>query len=138
MLEQPPERSPLEIEAEAAAAAINAPQRRPHGCFRLIVWCMPTFLFYACVFAVAYVSSSFFRSAPDYVSLTLFGVLVIGLTYGVGFFDGFFSPHTIAASPAERQKLILLHALRFTAYQILLIPAISFLLAGACMAVASF
>lgn len=138
MLEQPPERSQMEIEAEAAAAASLSPQRRPHGCFRLIVWCMPTFLFYAIAFAVAYVTNAVFRSAPDYVGLTLFGVLVIGLTFGIGCFDGFFSPSTIVASPSERQKLILLHGLRFFAYQILLVPALSFLLVGACMAVASY
>lgn len=128
----------MEIEAEAAAAALHEPQRRPHGCFRLIVWCMPTFLFYASGFAVAYAGSVLQTWISESISWILFGALVIGLTYGVGCFDGFFSPTTIVPSPSERQKLIMLHALRFTAYQILLIPALSFLLMGACMAVAMY
>jgi hypothetical protein len=138
MLEQPPERSQMEIEAEAAAAASRPTHHRNQGCFRVIIWCMPTFLFYGSAFAVAYASSVLFRSAPDFVPIVLFCLLVIGLTFGVGCFDGFFSPKTIVASPSERQKLILLHGLRFFAYQILLVPALSFLLVGACMAVAQY
>lgn len=138
MLEQPPERSPLEVEAEAAALAQASPQRRPHGCFRVLVWCMPTFLFYACFIGVTFLTYNFYRQGSQTLGGVVFLALAIGLTYGVGCFDAIFSQSTVVAQSDQRRKLILVHAARFTAWQILLVPAISFLLFGACMAVSQY
>lgn len=128
----------MEVEAEAAAAAMHEAPRRPHGCIRPIIWCMPTGVFYAMLFGVGYTFSSVFRGIPESISISVFAVMVIGATFGLGCFDGAFSPATYVASPAERQKRIILHGLFFTAHQVWLIPAMTVLLVGACMAVASF
>ncbi len=138
MLEQPPERSSLEIAAEAAVAAQISTHRRPHGCFRLIIWCMPTFFFYASLIAVVYATNALFRGRNESLTTAVFFILMLGLTYGVGFFDGYFSVNSIVSSPEQRQREILWHAAKFTAWQVLLIPAISVLIFGACMAVVTY
>ena len=138
MLEQPPERSQMEIEAEAAVAAQLSPHRRPHGCFRLLIWCMPTFFFYATLVAILFASNALMRGSNELLPLIVFFALMLGLTYGVGFFDGYLSVNSIVSSPEQRQREILWHAAKFTAWQVLLIPAISVLLFGACMAVVTY
>jgi hypothetical protein len=128
----------MEVEAEAAANAMHEAPRRPHGCIRPIIWLMPTAVFYSMLLGAGYAFSAVFRGLPDSLELSIFAVLVIGATFGLGCFDGAFSPATYVASPSERQKRILLHGLFFTAHQVWLVPAISVLLVGACMAIASF
>jgi hypothetical protein len=137
MLEQPPERSQWEVEAEAAAAAQASPQRRMHGCLRLLIWCMPTLLFYGVYAAVAYISIAVFRGVGDTLWIPVILMVILGLTYGVGFFDGCFSTNSIQASPEQRKRDLLWHAAKFTAWQVLLIPALSVLMIGACFIIFS-
>ena len=138
MLEQPPERTQMEIEAEAAAAAMQDTRRQPHGCVRPLVWLMPTLVFYGMMFGVGVGFNAFLPGVDERIVLIVFGMLVLGATYGLGCFDGVFSPKTFVPSPSERQRLILMHGLYFTAHQIWLIPAISVVLFGACMAIATY
>ena len=137
MLEQPPERSQWEVEAEAAAAAQASPQRRMHGCLRLLIWGMPTLLFYGVYVAVAYMSMSVFRGRSDDLWIPVILLLNLGLTYGVGYFDGFFSTNATHSSPEQRKRELLWHAAKFTAWQVLLIPALSVLMVGACFVIFS-
>lgn len=132
MLEQPPERSQLEVEAEAAARAQTSPQRRLHGCFRILVWCMPTLLFYGVYAAVAYVSVVFFPGRESAFLVPVIFVLITALTFGVGYFDGHFAVPENSTALRNRQQSILGHAAKFTAWQILLIPALTVLMIGAC------
>jgi magnesium-transporting ATPase (P-type) len=132
MLEQPPERSQMEIEAEVAASAQASAQRDLHGCFRFIVWCMPTIFFYAFAAGVSTITRTLLRGTHEAVGITIFSVLIIGSTFGIGCFDGLFSPSAILSSPQKRRNEILFHAGRFTMWQVFLIPIITlmFVIAG--------
>jgi hypothetical protein len=130
MLEQPPERSQAEVEAEAAAlAAQAAPQRRVHGCYRVIIWCMPTVVLYVIFMAVAAVLTATLGGVTVGLYLTVSLLLTLGITFTIGFFDGFFTNNTSATSPELRQKEIS-HAGRFTLIQIGLIPTLTLIPLG--------
>lgn len=138
MLEQPPERSLLEIEAAAAATEQASPQLRPHGCFRLLVWSMPTFLFWVTAAGAAYLHSEFFRADSPTTTFILFLFVVLALNYGIGCLDGLISRSNIAVSPELRKQQILYHAATFAGAQIVVIPALSVLLVGGCIVVTTF
>lgn len=138
MLEQPPERSPMEIEAEMAAAAQQQqfPPNRAMGCFRLLIWCSPIF--------VSVIIGFLFSSLPNrlwsnsYLAPQLLGIPVsLAAIYGIGYFDGMLSRKTFAMQDSQRRSNLRRHALIFLAWQFLIVPAIGALIFGACVVVIS-
>jgi len=127
----------MEVEAEAAAAALQEEPRRSHGCMRPIIWCAPTMVFYVLLFGVGFALDTLYPGCPASVGMTVAGILIAGTVFGIGCFDGLLSSSTLVASPSERQKRIILHGLFFTAHQVWLVPAMSVLLMGACAALSS-
>ena len=129
MLEQPPERSQAEVEAEAAAVQ-SAPQRQVHGCFRVIIWCLPTLVLYIVFLAVGGALSETLGSVSLGLYLTVSLLLTLGITFTIGFFDGYLTNSAGATSSAQRQKEILSHAGKFTVIQFGLIPTLSLIPLG--------
>jgi hypothetical protein len=125
MLEQPPERSLLEIEAEVAATAQAPPQRSIHGCFRFVLWCMPTLLFYVILAATLYGNYVLFHEAYLKPALIVAFTVFAGITFGIGMLNGCFSKKTISSSPAVRHREILWYAAAFTVMQFWIIPALT-------------
>jgi hypothetical protein len=135
MLEQPPERSLLEIEAEVAAAAQASPQRNMHGCFRFVVWCMPTFLFYVILAAALYSNYAFLNEAFLTYTLIIAFTVMAGITFGIGILNGCFSKKIISSSPEVRRREILWYAAAFTVMQFWIIPALTVVMIVICVIV---
>lgn len=137
MLEQPPERSQWEIDAEIAASAQQlAPPSRAQGCFRLILWCSPVFVVLILVVLLNSLPSRLWMQsyfAPQLLSIPL----SLAAIYGIGYFDGLLSRKTFAAQEGERRRNVRWHALIFLAWQFLIIPGICILFYGACFLVFS-
>lgn len=129
MLEQPPEKSEMEIAAEIAAAAqqqMSAPNRA-QGCLRFIIWCTPALVVGLMSLLAANIPFAYLISLPILIFLTLVAI------YGIGYFDGMLHHKTYAVNPQKRQKKIHAHATKFFAWQFLIIPGIAALLFGACV-----
>ena len=137
MLEQPPERSQMEIDAEIAAAAQQqAPPNRAHGCFRMMVWCSPVFV----LLIIGYLLNSlpnrlwsYSYVAPQLLSFPL----SLAAVYGIGYFDGMLTHKTFAPQEAQRRRNLHIHALKFLAWQFLIVPGICALFFGACVMIFS-
>ena len=138
MLEQPPEKSDSEIEAEFAAAAQTSSQLRPHGCFQLLVWCMPTFIFWISAAAAIFLHVMVFNLQSAITSYCVFLAFVMTVNYGIGILDGTIPRSNIAASAELRKQEILFHAASFTAMQVFVIPALTFLLIGGWKVLTTF
>jgi hypothetical protein len=126
MLEQPPERDISEVEAEVAAQSQQPQERKVHGCFRIIVNAMPSCIAVILSIGLLLVGLGSYggSSARSQTALLIAGIiLLLAITYGIGLFDANLS-HEVRLSPAEqRRRKVLMHALVFTGYQIILIPA---------------
>lgn len=136
MLEQPPERSQWEIEAEIAAAAQQqqfAPNRAM-GCFRLVIWCSPIFVSIIILLLINSLPSTLWLNAYFPPQLLVIP-LSLAATYGIGYFDGMLSRKTFAADDSQRRRQLRSHAVIFLASQFLIVPAIVALIIGACVVV---
>lgn len=129
----------MEVAAEAAAIAQNEipPPNRSHGCFRLIIWCSPSFviaLIVTCMFMLE-------ANNNNVSELTLLCVVIplsLISTYGIGFFDGMLSRKTISPLAIERRIKLHWHAFIFTAWQFLIVPGFAVLAIGACFAIYAY
>ena len=125
MLEQPPERTISEVEAEVAAQSQHPQERKVHGCFRMLVNAMPSCVAVIVSFGLLLVGLGGYSPSDGSQTALLIAVitLLLAITYGIGLFDANLS-HEVRLSPAEqRRRKVLMHALVFTGYQIILIPA---------------
>ena len=131
MIEQPPEKSEMEIAAEIAAAEqqqMSAPNRA-HGCLRMLIWCAPTFV----VALIVAVIGPFLYNTTIFVYGTTFIILSLAAIFGIGYFDGMLSQKTYSHTESDRNRNIRIHALKFLGWQLVIIPAIIALLYGSCM-----
>jgi hypothetical protein len=126
MLEQPPEKSEWEVRAAA-----QAPRPPSYGCFRVILWGIPTYLIgllaWLTLLSISPMSLSYQRNL---VTLGLLGVLI---ALGIGTFDAFLSRRVMSAPPDKKTLRIVLHVLLFFVLQILINAAVATLLIGACI-----
>jgi hypothetical protein len=131
MLEQPPERDLLEIQAEALAAAQS--QIRPtHGCIRALVWMAPFFVTLI-VFVVLVVLSNLGKMRGTASESTLFLItmlIALIVSYGIGLFDALLSSSVHDLSDDSRKTKISMHAVQFMLYQVLIVPTIGLILAA--------
>lgn len=130
MIEQPPEKSEMEIAAEIAAAEqqqMSAPNRA-HGCLRMLIWCSPTFV----VALIVATIGSFLFNTPIFAYSATTIVSLAGI-FGIGYFDGMLSQKTYSHTESERNRNILIHALKFLGWQLIIMPAFIALLYGSCM-----
>lgn len=125
MLEQPPERSSLAVEAEAAALAQASMQFRPNGCVRVIVWCIPTILFYVTLVTIGVLLDAVGLAAKGALFGSMVLLVILSTNFGLGYFDALFCESVMVVSPDQRRKKILFHAARFTFWQFFFIPAIT-------------
>ena len=126
MLEQPPERTISEVEAEVAAQSQHPQERKVHGCFRMLVNAMPSCVAVILSFGLLLVGLGGYggSSARSQTALLIAVIaLLLAITFCIGLFDAQLS-HEARLSPVEqRRKKVLTHAWLFTGYQIILIPA---------------
>ncbi len=134
MLEQPPERSEWEIQAEIAAVAEQRPPaNRAHGCFRVIIWCSPVIVVGGIAWLLALMRMGYSTFFPKQ---TLFFVLAHAATFGIGYFDGMLSRKTFGPTDQERRSKLHVLALKFLLWQYQITPALGVLLiGGACMVI---
>ena len=128
MIEQPAEKSEMEIQAEQAAASLQQQPPVPHAFMRFLTWCMPTFAFYLIIILFGNLSSFIGIQNPQVLLFALPLCLVVN--YALGCYDGLLAPQHVVASAEQRKKRILLHGIYFAAQQIWLIPAISVIIIG--------
>ena len=138
MLEQPPERDISEVEAEVAA---QYPQKQKvNGFFRFVVYATPTFAAPISFFLFAWVlaASSGTPSVTMEKLIASGGILLmLAVIYGIGLFDALLSPLIHAINAQERRRFMLMHALKFTGYQLVIIPCGLAVLVGIAAAVCS-
>lgn len=133
MLEQPPERSEWEIQAELAAAAKQqAPTNRAHGCFRIIIWCSPVFVIGIIIALINSFSFALTYFIPQQIALIAISHAAV---FGIGYFDGMLSRKTYAPNEQDRRRKICFHALKFLLWQFLIVPALAVLLVGGACAI---
>ena len=125
MLEQPPERTISEVEAEVAAQSQNPQECKVHGCFRMLVNAVPSCIAVILCFGILLLGlGNYSTSATSENGLLIFGItLLLAITYVIGLFDAQLSHEVRLSSAEKRRKKVLKHALVFTGYQIILIPA---------------
>ena len=128
MLEQPPERDLLEIQAEALAAAQS--QIRPtHGCIRALVWMAPFFV--TLIVLVVLSNLGKMRGTASESTLFLITMLIaLIVSYGIGLFDALLSSSVHDLSDDSRKTKISMHAVQFMLYQVLIVPTIGLILAA--------
>ncbi len=128
MLEQPPERDLLEIQAEALAAAQS--QIRPtHGCIRALVWMAPFFV--TLIVLVVLSNLGKMRGTASESTLFLITMLIaLIVSYGIGLFDALLSSSVRDLSNDSRKTKISMHAVEFILYQVLIVPTIGLILAA--------
>ncbi len=128
MLEQPPERDLLEIQAEALAAAQS--QIRPtHGCIRALVWMAPFFV--TLIVLVVLSNLGKMRGTASESTLFLITMLIaLIVSYGIGLFDALLSSSVRDLSNDSRKTKISMHAVQFILYQVLIVPTIGLILAA--------
>ena len=128
MLEQPPERDLLEIQAEALAAAQS--QIRPtHGCIRALVWMTPFFV--TLIVLVVLSNLGKMRGTASESTLFLITMLIaLIVSYGIGLFDALLSSSVRDLSNDSRKTKISMHAVQFILYQVLIVPTIGLILAA--------
>ena len=128
MLEQPPERDLLEIQAEALAAAQS--QIRPtHGCIRALVWMAPFFV--TLIVLVVLSNLGKMRGTASESTLFLITMLIaLIVSYGIGLFDALLSSSVHDLSDDSRKTKISMHAVQFILYQVLIVPTIGLILAA--------
>ncbi len=128
MLEQPPERNLLEIQAEAAAAQ---DQIEPtHGCLRVLVWLTPLAVT-VIVTVLAIVLSYLLKMQWMHNDSQLFifaGCIALSASFGIGLIDALLSSTVRAVTNETRNTKIIMHAVQFMLYQILIIPLLSVLI----------
>ena len=123
MLLQPPERTISEVEAQIAA---QYPQKhKVNKFFRFFVYATPTFAAPISYFLFAGVleQSRGLFIIPVHQLCTKGGILLmLAVIYSIGLFDAQLS-HEVRLSPAEqRRRKVLKHALKFTLFQLIIIP----------------
>lgn len=125
MLEQPPERTISEVEAEVAAQSQHPQERKVHGCFRMLVNAMPSCVAVILSFGLLLVGlGGYSPSDGSEKALFIFGIaLLLAITFCIGLFDAQLSHEVRLSSAEQRRKKVLTHAWLFTGYQIILIPA---------------
>jgi hypothetical protein len=64
-------------------------------------------------------------------------LLMLAVIYGIGLFDALLSPLIHAINAKERRRFMLMHALKFTGYQLVIIPGGLAVLVGIAAAVCS-
>ena len=128
MIEQPPERDLLEIQAEALAAAQS--QIRPtHGCIRALVWMAPFFV--TLIVLVVLSNLGKMRGTASESTLFLITMLIaLIVSYGIGLFDALLSSSVRDLSNDSRKTKISMHAVQFILYQVLIVPTIGLILAA--------
>jgi hypothetical protein len=131
MLEQPPERDLLEIQAESIATAQS--QIRPtHWSIRAVLWLCP-FIVTVTVVVILFLFSNLammrFRTTEATATLiTMFIALVA--SFGIGLFDALLSSSVRNLTDDSRKTKIIMHAVQFMLYQVLIVPTIGLILAA--------
>ncbi len=113
----------MEIEAEIAAQARNHPKKQ-YGCIRLVVWAMPTFLYWVLlifsIFGTRLLNPLLNKSGQSVV----FWLLSIGLLLGLGCYDASFTESVRRAMPSKRIIRIFIHTCIFSLAQVLIVSVI--------------
>jgi len=138
MLEQPPERDISEVEAEVAA---QYPQKQKvNGFFHFVVYATPTFAAPISFFLFAWLlAASSGTSNVTMDTLVISGgiLLMLAVIYSIGLFAALLSPLIHAINAQERRRFMLMHALKFTGYQLVIIPCGLAVLVGIAAAICS-
>ena len=131
MLEQPPERNILEIQAEALANAQS--QILPtSGCMRALVWMAPFGVTCVALVAMAALSEfSKFRYRVETSSVVMITMLIVLIaSFGIGLFDALLSSSVREQTGDSRNTKIVMHAVQFMLSQVLIVPGIALVLAA--------
>lgn len=129
MLEQPPEKSELEIAAELAA--MQEPKdvlpNRALKFLQLVIWCSPLVACFMIANGFYWLAMKIFLRRDEAMIFILFLTTCLINTYGIGCYDGILSHKTRLSLVYTRSGNIYLHALKFVAWQILFMPSLLFI-----------
>lgn len=126
MLEQPPEKSDLEIAAEIAAMAERKVVRpnQAHKFLQAIIWCSPLVVCIMIAIVIFSLAMRLLAIENELMTVVLFLTLCFISIYGIGYFDGIISHKTKSSLAYTRSGNMHLHALKFVAWQILFMPVL--------------
>ena len=126
MLEQPPEKSDLEIAAEIAAMS-DRNVVRPTQALKLlqsIIWCSPLVVCIMIAIGFSILNMHFPFLGEEGITLLLFLTTCFISIYGIGCYDQIISHKTRSSLAYTRSGNMHLHALKFVAWQILFMPVL--------------